>query len=60
MEWAFENIGKVLLCVMAFVVIGTAALVWADHLQRQEFMSQCSQDRAKYECTAMWRTGYGR
>lgn len=40
--------GLILMILLAGVLEGN---------EREEFMRECEQDRPKYECTAMWRSG---
>ncbi len=59
-DWIFENMGW---CALGMIFLFFVLLfaVAADAGKRQQrFMSECQQDRNRYECEAMWRAGESR
>jgi len=48
-------IWMILLCLL--IVAGVALLIVGEQSTYNEFMAECQQYHAKYECTAMWRQG---
>ena len=56
-DWIFDNFGLfvgALLCIVFAVLIIVAK---QEEKQRDRFMQECTQDRKRYECEAMWRDG---
>ena len=56
-EWLYDNLGKVLLGLMALTVLLCVVLLVGDANARAAFMAECLTERKQYECTAMWRAG---
>ena len=58
-EWFQRRDGLELLIIGGVVVILLLVVlqVTLESNEREEFMRECEQDRPKYECTAMWRSG---
>ena len=55
-DWVFDNMGKVLLAMIALVILLSVLAVNSDLNDKANFMQQCQQDRKEYECYAMWRS----
>jgi len=58
-EW-FKDRDGLELIIMGAITGLVLMILFAGYFQAKEeaeFMRECEQDRPKYECTAMWRSG---
>jgi hypothetical protein len=58
-EWFKDRDGVELLIIggVVGILVLVVLQVTLESNERAEFMRECEQDRPKYECTAMWRSG---
>jgi hypothetical protein len=56
-DWLIDHIGWILAAFVVLLLGGMALLIASAGRAEAEFMKDCTAERPKYECTAMWRAG---
>lgn len=56
-DWVSDNMGMVLLFIIALMAFLIFAVVAAEGKEREQFMELCQKHEPEYKCIAMWRAG---
>jgi hypothetical protein len=52
-----DYFGWVVLLVILFIIWLVWLMISSEYEAKQAFMAECMEEKKKYECTAMWRSG---